>query len=277
MGSPDFRPDNQHPYDEAEPLSPRFMQPGPPPSAPAHREAFGSVELDRNGRRFHFAPSVRSSRSDYAGSPAQTPRTATFPISPPPVIREQPSREEACVHEQQRRQRQQPPQQPPQQQPQPQPQPQPQRQQFGEPPNSPFRFTVDAPSERSSSPSVSGKSSRSNKPKPLALGSASSAGGSSLRTAPLPFRALRSPYTQRPPSMIKATEVERPANSRFLQTPRTGVPATPYSPYMPQTPLTPMTPSRLVTREERKRAKKEEGRRVLTAADVVPEEEDIWG
>jgi hypothetical protein len=38
-----------------------------------------------------------------------------------------------------------------------------------------------------------------------------------------------------------------------------------------------MTPSRLVTREERKRMKKQEGRRVLTAEDAVPEEDDMWG
>lgn len=59
--------------------------------------------------------------------------------------------------------------------------------------------------------------------------------------------------------------------------PSSAVPATPYSPYMPQTPLTPMTPSRLVTREERKRMKKEQGRRVLTQEDAVPEEDAMWG
>jgi len=45
---------------------------------------------------------------------------------------------------------------------------------------------------------------------------------------------------------------------------------------MPFTPLTPITP-RLVTREERKRREKGEGRRVLSAEDRVLEEEEIWG
>ena len=38
-----------------------------------------------------------------------------------------------------------------------------------------------------------------------------------------------------------------------------------------------MTPSRLVTREERKRREKEEGRRVVTVEDKVEEEADMWG
>lgn len=46
---------------------------------------------------------------------------------------------------------------------------------------------------------------------------------------------------------------------------------------MPFTPLTPITPSRLVTREERKRRGKEEGRRVATIDDAVEEEADMWG
>lgn len=52
---------------------------------------------------------------------------------------------------------------------------------------------------------------------------------------------------------------------------------TPYSAYMPYTPMTPMTPSRLVTKEERKRKEKEEGRRVATIEDAVEEEADTWG
>ena len=100
-----------------------------------------------------------------------------------------------------------------------------------------------------------------------------------LRSAPLP---LRQPHptnynADRPPSMIKATVLERKVPSHGLRTPATGVPQTPYSPYMPFTPLTPMTPSRLVTREERKRREKEEGRRVATIDDAVQEEPDMWG
>ena len=57
----------------------------------------------------------------------------------------------------------------------------------------------------------------------------------------------------------------------------TGVPATPYSPYMPHTPMTPITPRMLVGKEERRRRDREEGRRVLTARDVVEEEGSMWG
>ena len=119
-------------------------------------------------------------------------------------------------------------------------------------------------------------------PAPLALQTQSTAGSTGalpLRSAPLPFRNLNSsrPNADRPPSMIKATVVERKVRDRGLGTPGTGVPATPYSPYMPFTPLTPMTPSRLVTREERKKKEKGEGRRVATIDDKVEEESEIWG
>lgn len=127
-------------------------------------------------------------------------------------------------------------------------------------------------------------------PAPLALRNQAPAGSTSLRdppnqhqhplrSAPLP---LRHPHptnynVDRPPSMIKATVLERKVPNHNLRTPATGVPQTPYSPYMPYTPLTPMTPSRLVTREERKRREKEEGRRVATIDDVVEEDADMWG
>lgn len=94
----------------------------------------------------------------------------------------------------------------------------------------------------------------------------------------LPFRTLTASERDRPRSTIKATVLDRPshltAHSHPLRS--AGVPATPYSPYMPFTPLTPITP-RLVTREERKRREKGEGRRVLSAEDRVLEEEEIWG
>lgn len=99
------------------------------------------------------------------------------------------------------------------------------------------------------------------------------------QTAPLP---LRNPYPtnlnhDRTEPTIKATVLETGAPGPNLRTPHTGVPMTPYSPYMPFTPLTPMTPGRLVTRTERKRKEKEEGRRVVTAEDAVIEEDDTWG
>lgn len=101
-----------------------------------------------------------------------------------------------------------------------------------------------------------------------------------LGSAPLPLRNPRSLgyNSDRPLSTIKATVLERKLpEHRIPGTPRTGVPQTPYSPYMPFTPLTPMTPSRLVTKQERKRREREEGRRVATIDDAVEEEGDMWG
>ncbi|KAF6221441.1 hypothetical protein HO133_002297 [Letharia lupina] len=136
----------------------------------------------------------------------------------------------------------------------------------------------------------SNRSKAKRTPAPLALrtqalvgsgpGSSSSAQHHPLRSAPLPLRNQHPTNynSDRPPSMIKATVLERKApNVQSLRTPMTGVPMTPYSPYMPRTPLTPMTPSRLVTRAERKRREKEEGRRVATIDDAVEEEADMWG
>lgn len=118
-------------------------------------------------------------------------------------------------------------------------------------------------------------------PAPLALRTVAS-GSSNVRllpllSAPLPLRNPNySNHPDRPPSMIKATVLERTL-PEHLRGPRTGVPATPYSPYMPFTPLTPMTPSRLVTKQERKRMEKEAGRRVATVEDAVVEEGEMWG
>lgn len=134
----------------------------------------------------------------------------------------------------------------------------------------------------------SDKSRTKRTPAPLALrtqtlggsgpGSSSSTQHHPLRSAPLPLRNQHptNHNSDRPPSMIKATVLERKApNIPSLRTPMTGVPMTPYSPYMPYTPLTPMTPSRLVTRAERKRREKEEGRKVATIDDAVEEEADM--
>ena len=120
-------------------------------------------------------------------------------------------------------------------------------------------------------------------PAPLSLRTEALSGSSSqphpLQSAPLPLRNHHPTNynSDRPPSMIKATVLERKTPKHGFRTPHTGVPMTPYSPYMPYTPLTPMTPSRLVTREERKRREKEEGRRVATMEDAVEEEPDMWG
>ena len=137
---------------------------------------------------------------------------------------------------------------------------------------------------RTSGHSISSKASR-NQPRNLPLRDQNEAGSSTqqhpLRSAPLPLRTNHptSDNAYRPERSpgIKATVLESKAPNKGLRTPGTGVPMTPYSPYMPRTPLTPMTPSRLVTREERRRAKKEEGRRVPTIEDAVEEEADMWG
>jgi len=102
-------------------------------------------------------------------------------------------------------------------------------------------------------------------------------------TSTLPFRALgyTSSETLTSPLPTKTTYIEtrRDAIGRGPQTgrtPRTGVPATPYSAYMPFSPLTPVTP-RLVTRQDRKAAKKAEGKRVITEEDAVKDDKEIWG
>ena len=234
MGSPDLQPNNV--YGESEPLTPRHYTPGPPPTPPTRNGALANPQSQDDERRFHFAPSIRSSRSSAMTggvSPAQTPRTATFPVMPPPPIVEEQAKQPG------------------------------------------FAITIDpAPHSRTETP----PGTKSRKPAPLNINTRNSSQGTlPLRTAPLPFRSLRSLNSQRPPSTIRATEIVRPDPGR-LRAPGSAMPQTPYSPfYMPQTPLTPMTPSRLVTREERKRKEKEEGRRVLTAEDAVQEEGDMWG
>ena len=142
-------------------------------------------------------------------------------------------------------------------------------------------------SDKTGSSSDSSKTKRAPAPLALrtqALNSSSAQRNASqhqnpLRSAPLPLRNQHPTNlnSDRPPSTIKATVLERKVPNQSLRTPQTGVPMTPYSPYMPFTPLTPMTPSRLVTREERKRREKEEGRRVVTVEDAVEEEADMWG
>jgi hypothetical protein len=90
----------------------------------------------------------------------------------------------------------------------------------------------------------------------------------------LPFReAYASPPSSAPAT--KVTYLER-RESILHPAPKTGVPHTPYTPYQPFTPITPVTPGRLVTKEERKRAKKQEGRKVLSDDDMVKSDEDMW-
>ena len=224
MGSPDLIAEGVNNYGEAEPLSPRFYEPGPPPPAPP-------MQQPASLREDSLQASQLSPRRAECSDLNRTPRTS-IPSLPPP---EGPSR----------------------------PQLQPTRSDN----NSLLR---ELPKQRRT-------------PAPLALRTNTALGSVNqlpLRSAPLPLRNLRPPghISDRPLSTIKATVLERKLpDHRVAGTPRTGVPMTPYSPYMPFTPLTPMTPSRLVTKQERKRREKEEGRRVVTIEDAVQEEGDMWG
>lgn len=242
MGSPDLMPDYNDHYGETEPLSPRiYDDPGPPPPTPPQRQAIRSREELLDSTRL----SPRSTQ--FREAAVRTPRTSIPAIPAVSTI----------------------------------------------PESHPSRPTFVS---RNSDKSASGRDlTRPKKaPAPLAIRTQAitNPGPSSedsfqqlpLRSAPLPLRSQHPANynSDRPPSMIKATVLERPAPKISVRTPRTGVPMTgvpmtPYSPYMPMTPLTPMTPSRLVTRQERKRREKEEGRRVATIDDAVEEEADTWG
>jgi hypothetical protein len=105
-------------------------------------------------------------------------------------------------------------------------------------------------------------------PTPLQLHTATTS------SSTLPFRQnYNSSMRSAPPT--KTTFVER-RESLLHPGPRTGAPV-PYSPYMPFTPLTPITPGRLVTKEERKKAKKISGLKVLAEDDLVLSDEEMWG
>ncbi len=230
MGSPDLVPQQTGNYGDAEPLSPRFYDPGPPPPTPPAKD----VRVQRPQPE-PLNTSVSSPRQGNFREALRTPRTSVPTFQPVPENIECPPSQEQVP-------------------------------------------TVERPTFTSPKPKRA--------PAPLSLKtgktSAGATGALPLRSAPLPFRTLNSnrggtSHNDRPPSMIKATVLERKVPDRSLGTPRTGVPMTPYSPYMPFTPLTPMTPSRLVTREERKQKEREEGRRVVTVEDRVEEESEVWG
>ncbi|MCJ1231004.1 hypothetical protein MMC12_007679 [Toensbergia leucococca] len=226
MGSPDLVPENLSKYGEAEPLSPRYYDPGPPPPTPPNP----CISRTQDEQDNSIQPSPK--RAEF-GNWIRTPRTSIPTIQAPPEI----ENSSDGSHQVQ-----------------------------GEPQPPPRLYN---------------KAKRT--PAPLALRTLAAAAPSPnlpLRSAPLPLRNLNpnSDYSDRPRSIIKATVLERKVpDIHHLRTPRTGVPMTPYSPYMPYTPLTPMTPSRLVTKQERRKREKEEGRRVATVEDAVVEESDMWG
>ncbi|MCJ1391098.1 hypothetical protein MMC18_003960 [Xylographa bjoerkii] len=239
MGSPEIREDHMREYSEAEPLTPREYNPGPPPLPPNRKNSVGSerqhemISPKRLHFSRHFTPSIRSSRTSVAGTPLQSPRSPRTPNIPT----------FAMTH--------------------------------GSVESLPQRLQEEP--EESYQRQLVAKSQRKPAPLPLRTNLTSDSQNTlPLRTAPLPLRSLGTPGFHRPQSTIKATVLETKPN--LLRAPGTGVPSTPYSPfYFPSTPLTPMTPSRLVTREERKRRKKEEGRRVATFEDAVIQEKDMWG
>ncbi|MCJ1280843.1 hypothetical protein MMC26_000160 [Xylographa opegraphella] len=240
MGSPEIREDHMREYSEAEPLTPREYNPGPPPLPPNRKNSVGSerqhevISPKRLHFSKHFTPSIRSSRTSIAGTPLQSPRSPRTPNIPIFVMTQ-------------------------------------------ESVESLPRQLEEEPEEQYHQRQLVPKTQRKPAPLPLRTNFTSDSQNTlPLRTAPLPLRNLGTPGFHRPQSTIKATVLETKPN--LLRAPGTGVPSTPYSPfYFPSTPLTPMTPSRLVTREERKRRKKEEGRRVATFEDAVIQEKDMWG
>ena len=112
------------------------------------------------------------------------------------------------------------------------------------------------------------KSTRAPAPAPLPLRNTATNSNRSL-----PLREAYPPPQSAPAT--KTTYLEK-RDSVLHPAPRTGVPQTPYSAYMPFTPMTPITPGRLVTKEEMKRNKKQQGMKVLSEDDMVKSDEDMW-
>lgn len=112
------------------------------------------------------------------------------------------------------------------------------------------------------------QAARAPAPPPLPLQSSAVNGSRSL-----PFRDAYTPPQSAPATKITYLEKRE---SVLHPAPKTGVPSTPYSAYQPFTPMTPITPGRLVTKEERKRIKKQGGTKVLSDDDMVKSDEDMW-
>ena len=299
MGSPDFAPDNLRMYGEAEPLSPRHYNPGPPPTPPQRHPSNASDGQSQGSlsspRRKRFPSSILTSHTTVPGprtpdlpSPRRTTKgTFDFPFRKSEIEEGDEAMYEQVSYQSPSRQLT------PKSQRKPTPLP------LRNPTNPTFELSVATPetddaispsSLQSTSPDYHSQKVprplRKLAPLPLTVNTSSALSpmkpvsiNGSNRATPLPLRSINTNVSNRPVSTIKATVLERrmPDVTNYLRTPAIGMPATPYSPYMPFTPLTPVTPSRLVTREDRKRLKKEEGRRVLTARDEVLEEGVMWG
>lgn len=114
---------------------------------------------------------------------------------------------------------------------------------------------------------------------PLYTYPASATASANASTRALPFRAYE-PNAASPAvsNMTKTTVLER--TTAADGGPRTGLKspwmagAVPYSPYMPFTPVLPVTP-RLVTKQERKARKKEEGRGPVL--EMIKSDDEVWG
>ncbi|MCJ1288561.1 hypothetical protein MMC34_000089 [Xylographa carneopallida] len=240
MGSPEIREDHMREYDDSEPLTPREYNPGPPPLPPYRENSVGSEQQRdlTSPKRLHFSKHFAPSIRSSRTSVAGTPLQSPRSPRTPNIPTF------VMTHES-----------------------------VGNLPQQLQEHSEEQYHQRQLVP----KTQRKPAPLPLRTNLTSDSQHTlPLRTAPLPLRNLGTPGFHRPQSTIKATVLETKPN--LLRAPGTGVPSTPYSPfYFPSTPLTPMTPSRLVTREERKRRKKEEGRRVATFEDAVIEEKDMWG
>ncbi|KAI9761507.1 MAG: hypothetical protein M4579_001017 [Chaenotheca gracillima] len=77
---------------------------------------------------------------------------------------------------------------------------------------------------------------------------------------------------RRPPGYGHSNMYGNPLAS--ARTPGTAGMPVPYSPYMPFTPITPIMTPRLITRDERKRRQREEGREIVE--EMVKDDGEIW-
>lgn len=251
MGSPDLARYATSAYGDEEPLSPRYYDPGPPPPTPRQTQRL-------------------STRTDTTDEPTSPPRR-TFSHQPPPPRSPPPPQHpltSTSLHDAATRHAQ------------------------AESQGPQRLYTRRAPAPLALLPPRT-QAALGPTPTPTSPSTFTSTTTPTTNTNPppsstphshLPFRNLTASASaststdrDRPRSTIKATVLDRPSHLTAAHPLRSaGVPATPYSPYMPFTPLTPITP-RLVTREERRRRERGEGRRVLSAEDRVLEEGEIWG
>lgn len=124
-------------------------------------------------------------------------------------------------------------------------------------------------------PSPGPQRQSANAPSPIATGHPNIALSKSATSSQneLPLRGYAEPLKS---PDLRTTVLNRRMDHLSMTTPKTGVPYTPYSPYMPFTPVTPVTPH-LVTKKERKQAKKWDGRKQHDRSDLVQSPKDIFG